>query len=288
MTTEIIGAAQVFMVSDSTGDLAEPLVCLPPVSGSALWSISLARVIPGRPICAVQTPGVSDGRPAQTIPDLARRCLSALAESLPGPPRLLAGYSMGGILAFEMAHQLADAGQPPSLVALIDTEPPGQRPQSSEAWVLRRFVIDVASMLDVAVPDEQATAPLIARLAAVGQSLDADQVAALQALGELAGLMPHAVPVSFLTRRYQVFRAHMLALESYDPRPYPGPLELIRAAESADIQAQWQRYSASAVSEQVVPGNHYTMWSGANRDTTYRALANLVEPASSGTRPRRS
>lgn len=284
MTAEQIGAAHTLMVGEGDDDRAEPLVCLPPVSGSAFWSVPLTRTLRGRRVCAVETPGVNDGRPAQTIPDLARRCLTALTACLPGPSRLLAGYSMGGTVAFEMARQLAAAGQAPSLVVLIDSEPPAPRPRSTEARVLRRFIIDVARTLDVAVPDEQATAPLIAQVAAApgGRRLDREKVAALRELGQMAGLMPEAVPAGFLTRRYQVFRAHMLALERYNPRPYTGSLELIRAAESGDIRAEWQRYSTSAVTEQVVPGDHYTMWNAVNRAEICRTLSSLVEAAASG------
>lgn len=284
MTAERIGAAHALMVSAGSDDHAEPLACLPPVSGSAFWSIPLARTLPGRPVWAVETPGVNDGLPAQTIPDLARRCLAALTACLPGPPRLLAGYSMGGIVAFEMARQLTGAGQAPSLVALIDSEPPAPGPRSTEARVLRQFIIDAASTLGVAVPDEQVTAPLIAQVAAApgDQRSGEDKVAALRKLGQMAGLMPDAVPAGFLARRYQVFRAHMLALEGYDPRPYTGSLELVRAAGSGDIRAGWQRYSTGAVTEQVVPGDHYTMWNAINRTAVCRTLASLAEAAASG------
>ena len=50
----------------------------------------------------------------------------------PQGPHLLVGYCFSGVLAYEVALQLQNRGQPPALVALIDALPRGRRPSRAE------------------------------------------------------------------------------------------------------------------------------------------------------------
>ena len=63
------------------------------------------------------------GRPADcaSVEDLAARFVEDLGRVLPDGPYDLAGGCIGGIVAFEMARQLASAGRPPGTLVLLDT-----------------------------------------------------------------------------------------------------------------------------------------------------------------------
>jgi thioesterase domain-containing protein len=68
---------------------------------------------------------------------LAARALAALAQIQPHGPYHLAGFCFGGVLAFELARQLADAGHEIGLLALLDaTYVPGCRLQAVP-WLRR-------------------------------------------------------------------------------------------------------------------------------------------------------
>lgn len=58
----------------------------------------------------------------RTIPAMAERYVTALRRTQPHGPYRVGGYSVGGVIALEMAHQLAGAGEPVDLVALLDTD----------------------------------------------------------------------------------------------------------------------------------------------------------------------
>ena len=69
-------------------------------------------------------PALGGGPLSDSIDELAAGYLKTIERLGDEAPSLLGGWSMGGIIAMEMAHQLAGHGTPPSLVALLDAPMP--------------------------------------------------------------------------------------------------------------------------------------------------------------------
>ena len=63
-----------------------------------------------------------------TIEDLAASYVEAIQTVPRASPFLLGGFSLGGVVAFEMACQLRAAGQGVALLAVIDASLPAARP----------------------------------------------------------------------------------------------------------------------------------------------------------------
>ncbi|TFV73351.1 acetoacetate--CoA ligase [Blastococcus sp. CT_GayMR19] len=61
---------------------------------------------------------------AKTIEEIAAENVAELSSFQPTGPVRLAGFSFGGLVAFEMARQLAEAGRTPEHLALLDVRPP--------------------------------------------------------------------------------------------------------------------------------------------------------------------
>ena len=61
-----------------------------------------------------------DKTPTPRIEDMAAWYIQALQPCSPTGPYLLGGWSMGGVVAFEMAQQLHAQGQRVALLALLD------------------------------------------------------------------------------------------------------------------------------------------------------------------------
>ena len=73
-------------------------------------------------VYGLQARGVfGTGRPDHTIEAIAAHCIESMRTVQPDGPYLVAGYSSGGVVAFEVAQQLAAAGQQVALLALLDT-----------------------------------------------------------------------------------------------------------------------------------------------------------------------
>ena len=77
-----------------------------------------------RPIYGLQAKG-NDGieEPFDRIEDLAEYFLDAIKKAQPGGPYFLIGYSLGGLVAVEMAQRLASQGQIVGLLAMLESYP---------------------------------------------------------------------------------------------------------------------------------------------------------------------
>ncbi len=118
-----------------------PMVCLRPgmrgrtpiffIHGSRgnvlVFKAFADRAPPEQPVYALQAAGV-DGRmePDESIEVMAERYLAAIRQVQPKGPYMLAGYSGGGVIAYEISRRLKDEGDETKLLVLVDTLEPSQ------------------------------------------------------------------------------------------------------------------------------------------------------------------
>ncbi|KAB1088268.1 KR domain-containing protein [Neorhizobium galegae] len=80
-----------------------------------------------RPVYGLQARGLyGDHEPHATFEEMAADYIAEIRTAQPNGPYLLAGYSGGGITAYEMARQLQEAGEEVSHVLMLDTPLPRQ------------------------------------------------------------------------------------------------------------------------------------------------------------------
>ncbi|MDR1431793.1 MAG: alpha/beta fold hydrolase [Propionibacteriaceae bacterium] len=103
------------------------LLCCPHAGGAAsffgTWRTSLH---PSCRILAAQYPGREDRigqRPAATLLELAREISAAALETVRAGSLVVLGHSMGALVAFETALQLADRGVQPELLVVSALAP---------------------------------------------------------------------------------------------------------------------------------------------------------------------
>jgi FkbH-like protein len=112
-------------------------------SGGALSYAALARHVDAdRPVYVFQNrPLLDAAEPYESIEQMAAEYLAAMREVQPRGPYLLAGWCLGGKTAFEMARQLAAAGDRAATLLLFDTPAPGglaDRVKLLAAYALKR------------------------------------------------------------------------------------------------------------------------------------------------------
>jgi len=91
-------------------------------AGTALLFEPLARrLAPDHPFYGLQAVGLF-GReaPQRTVEEMAARYVSEMTAVDPHGPYAIGGYCFGGLVAWEMAHQLVEAGREVSLVAMFN------------------------------------------------------------------------------------------------------------------------------------------------------------------------
>ncbi len=103
-----------------------PFFCVHPVGGNVLCYAELARELgPDQPFYGLEARGLTgEEEPCETIEAMASLYVAAVRAVQPEGPYLLGGWSMGGVIAFEMARQLQQRGEQVELLALIDSYAP--------------------------------------------------------------------------------------------------------------------------------------------------------------------
>jgi amino acid adenylation domain-containing protein len=256
---EIVGAAEVAGALPGRGILVplqkgapdrRPLFCIHPVGGEVVAYRELARRLgPGQPVYGLQSPDP----PLDDVLEMAARYLAAVREVQPEGPYRLAGWSMGGVVAYEMARQLEERGETAEVLALIDVASPSRwsgEPEPDGIEMVALFASDLARLHGLEVPPVDLS------------SLDQDAaLAAVRDLGRQAGLLPPSAELSEVRRLFDRFRANRRALAAYEQRPYAGEVVLFRTARMGehDPTLGWGELLNGRLRISDLPGDHYTL-----------------------------
>lgn len=219
-----------------------PFFCVHPGGGNVLCYLQLSQHLgPEQPFFGLQCPGVDGVRePLTSAADMAREYVAAIQLAFPHGPYALGGWSVGGVLAYEMAQQLRQAGQRVSLLALLDSG-------VLYAWAL----------LSALYPKGETGLFEMLRLPS------AQQLAEFRRRCAPARLIPEHADDLLAGRILRLFAANIRAVIQYQARPYPGPVTLFRAREAlvkerSNPYREWTRLCEQVVLHEV-PGNHLTM-----------------------------
>jgi len=103
-----------------------PLFAVPGHNGDVFCYVDLARHLgTDQPLFALQAPGLEPGQdPLPRIEDVATVFARDIEAIQPQGPYLLAGFCVGGTIAFELAQQLTTKGHQTSLLALLGSPCP--------------------------------------------------------------------------------------------------------------------------------------------------------------------
>jgi amino acid adenylation domain-containing protein len=232
---------------------APPLFFAHAVGGNCLNYRFLATGMPAdMPVYGLQAQGL-DGKsaPLSRIEDMAARYVGEIRSVQPHGPYYLAGGSMGGMIAYEMAQQLTAAGERVAMLGLIDTSSTyGERLRAQAAQPesrLLRFRRRLQGLSPLQALRVMANMPRV-RLAA---ARDRRRVEDLRRRGE---------PVPHDLRYADVEVTHLRAYRDYVVKPYPGQLTLFRAEQQHpdlghDEFLGWQGM-VDGIEVFPVPGSH--------------------------------
>lgn len=241
------------------------LYCVHAVSGSAYSYAGLARLLgQDQPVYGFEAPGFDNDRmPVGSLPDLAVEYTQILRAFQPEGPYQLLGWSLGGVLSFEMAKLLAEAGATVSALILVDAGLPTVMDLPPEREILRRFVRDMAGTSEESPPG------LDAMYAGWSDSVVPEEAFAAV---EAAGILPEEFYADLLESQYRVFRTHLEAFYSIDiTGTYAGPAVHLLAQASPARDMRWDRFLPE-LKEITVPGTHYTIWTG----DSLKAMSEIV------------
>ena len=262
------GAAPSPLVPLRAAGSRPPFFCVHAAAGTVLPYLPLADALgPDQPFYGLEAlPGAGEAG----VEEMAAEYLRAVRAVRPAGPYRLGGWSVGGVIAFEMARQLHAAGEEVELLALLDSYPPlgGEYRAEPGDTELLLFLAR-----DLGYPR--------AELAALGERLaghaPAERPERLAAA--LAERVPEAAPgAAELRERAEAYRRTLHAAAGYRPAAWAGRATLVLAAEGpggpGDPRLGWSALTPLPPEVRTAPGDHHGMLAGANA----RALAALLDP----------
>nr|WP_306298895.1 non-ribosomal peptide synthetase [Pseudomonas syringae] len=210
----------------------------------------------------------------QTLECMATRLLGLMRNVQPQGPYRLAGWSFGGVLAYEIANQLIAQQEQVEFLGLIDSYYPRCVDQGRERWNPERahalHLLDRCEVLNTASTAEGAERARIgAALSALHSNASATDFDTLLAACREQRVLPAEMTTlsrdelwAYLDREV----AHGRALANYTVYPIPVAVHLFVAAErAADAPAHegWLGWEAVMPAAQLrcvsVPGDHQTL-----------------------------
>jgi len=169
-------------------------------AGTVSCYVDLARRL-ARPVAVygLQAPVADDPAAAiaaADLPQMAGRYIRAMRQVQPCGPYSLAGWSLGGVLAFEMARQLRQGGEDVALLCLIESYTPAllrrldalMEGDGNGDPLTRAFARDVLGVADPPpMPAGQDVAATLLALPALAGQFDAGDADRLRRLRDLYG-----------------------------------------------------------------------------------------------------
>ncbi|WP_287295711.1 non-ribosomal peptide synthetase [Moorena sp. SIO2C4] len=256
---------------NKTGNLPA-FFCVHPVGGNVLCYAELARYLGNnQPFYGLQSPGLfGESEPLTGIEDMATCYIEALQTIQPVGPYYLGGWSLGGIIAWEMAQQLSAAGEEVALLALIDSYSPVaiDRPeQMNQQMMARSLAQDLGSVFGTELP----IAVKDLKLGGLEQQLQ-------HILREAKGLniLPPEIGIEQMRKLFGVFQANLMAMYRYQPQPYSGRIALFCARELEAEDRGWHELAVGGLETYRIPGDHYTMMRSPDVEILAKQLEVLV------------
>jgi thioesterase domain-containing protein len=231
-----------------------PLFLIHPVGGHVYFYHHLAACLDAaQPVFGLEAQGQS-GRvtPPTGVEEMAARYLKAIRSVQPEGPFLLGGSSFGGLVAFEMAHQLLASRERVALLTMMDTPAPAEvAPQIVGSLDRLAYLISGDPSLPVSAAEIQHLSPDEQLLYVLRRKRGVQRMFPKLAIPELA-------------RFRETVTTNLQALLSYVARPCPVHILFFRAQErdaftATDPSSGWLNLAEGGLTILDVPGNHITM-----------------------------
>ena len=234
----------------------QPLFCAHPAGGNVICYMELSRHLgPEQPLYGLQARGLNaEAEPLTRIEEMAEHYIEEIQAVQPTGPYRLLGWSLGGIVAFEIAHQLHNRGEQVELVALLDTgihdprDAPKEVEEADDAYKLLGAIgelrPELLEHLRTLQPDEQ-----------IEYVVD---------WGHRTNALPPDFGFTQVRHLFNIYKSNVQAVRNYIPKVYPGHVTLFRAEEELAKNPHrllhgWDKYAAGGVDVHVVPGSHFDM-----------------------------
>ncbi|GCF07287.1 non-ribosomal peptide synthetase [Dictyobacter arantiisoli] len=239
-----------------------PFFCVHPSGGTVFRYQAFAQALGAeQPFYGLQSPEYEIG--SLRLEDMAAQYVQAIQNIQPTGPYQIGGWSLGGVVAFEIAQQLTRQGESVSLLALFDSSLPPScllEPSARTPGIQLlddRIVVNVLreeGVLSLSEEDVMRAEPQIQLIHAWEQARQTN-------------LLPADIGFEQFRRLAYMNCRNLLAVKQYEPEVYPGRITFFRSSEVLQLQQSqpnaltggWEQLCQQEIIAYVVPGKHSEM-----------------------------
>lgn len=248
-----------------------PLYLVHPIGGDVQAYRELVKFLPeDRPVMALQNLDQAiGGRRYLTLEDMAADYILAISAGQPHGPYIIGGWSMGAVLAFEMAAQWKMRGEKVRLLAMID--PPVCA--RSECVDDHQFNTEALIMMTEIMVLRQGKELLLSR-ENVNRLRGREQLKAVLQYLQSSRILRADVNEDTFSSAAALFANNLRILRTYCPKPQDGSVLFLKADQcsprehgslaSIESEVWWRHFFKGSCMPQKVPGTHLTMMEGNN------------------------
>ncbi|MGK7877798.1 MAG: amino acid adenylation domain-containing protein, partial [Xenococcaceae cyanobacterium] len=266
------------LVPIKTSGNRPPLFCIHPVGGNILCYADLARHLDrDYPVYGLQSLGKKgQQQPLTSIEEMASHYIEAIQQIQPIGPLHLIGWSMGGVIAYEMAQQLQAKNEPVALLTLIDSYAPTviRKPSEiDEAMIVNQLAQDWGGLygqeLDIFLETLRKLDP-------------SEQVKHLFEQAKQQAIFPPEIEIEQMLSFWEIFQANLLANYHYKPQLYPGSIILFNASETPSEVIEepthgWGSLVLDDIQTHTINGDHYTIMKAPQVEGLTEKLNNYLK-----------
>ena len=265
------------LVAIKPSGMKDPLYMVHGAGSGALNFGSLARFMdPNQPVYGLQAIGIDGNeKPLNRIEDMAAFYISEIIEHNPSGPYAIAGYSFGGIIAFEIAKQLTAMGRQVKKLAIFDSyayQSDSFKPAYVRCW--NRFKETVMNtgfkfyffMKDPGLIAKYKIGTIRRNWTQLAEKMNTSK-SEDDVFKHIAG---------------KIDAANNIAYANYRLTPYDGNIDIFRSEKKIYYMPDfkylgWKPFALKGVDVHDIPGDHFDMFASPNNAGVAKILQQVLD-----------
>jgi thioesterase domain-containing protein len=245
-----------------------------PLEGNILCYLDLVgHANTGHPFYGLQAPGLEgECEPYTKIEQLASLYIEAIKAVHNDGPYLVGGWSMGGIVAYEMAQQLLEQGQKVPLLVVMDS--------TCTNHSKNYFKEEIECFLQNIPGLKLSAADLNMSSDSYSDYFSDKHVKSILELAKKSGYITSGFGFAQVERYFKLMKTNIIAHLRYRQRPYGGRIVYFKASENInyhDASVGWGDLTAGDIEIHNVPGDHFSMMREPNVQVVADKLRECLE-----------
>jgi len=272
------------LVQIKTGGSKPPLYI---VHGSGLTVLIFHALAMGldadQPVYGLQARGLNGlDEPFDNMEEIAAYYVGEILEQNPQGPYNLAGYSFGGIVAFEMAKQLKAAGREVNMLAIFDTN--ADHSSHFDDWALKmskKFKRQFPKFKFILRSFRNHPADTLA------YQLNFLKSKCIRLIANAGILKKISVQEEHLDFADKINHKHDIAFDKYKLEPYNGSIDLFRVKSRMyflddPVYLGWKPFALQGIEIHEISGDHKTFLLAPNVQELSRVLGRIINERNAG------